>query len=339
MRAVTAATEAILPCLRPGNLVVLESTSPPRTTVDLVKPILERSGLKASRDFYLCYSPERVLPGQILRELIENARVVGGLTPDSARAGHDLYSTFVKGEIIETDATTAEMVKLMENTTRDVNIAIANEFSRLAEKFGVDVWEAIGLANRHPRINILHPGPGVGGHCISVDPWFFVESAPELTPLIYQARQVNDEQPHFVVEKVRQALGSLKGKKVAALGLAYKPDVDDLRESPAAEVVHLLQKEGALVKAWEPFKPNSNLAGIDMALSLDDSIREADLILLLVRHTEFVDLQPEEIASRTRARILMDCVNGWRSGHWEANGFTVYRLGVNNSKINHQSQI
>ncbi len=269
MRAVISAAEAIVPCLRKGNLVVLESTSPPRTTLDLVAPILERSGLRAGTDFFLCYSPERVLPGQILRELIENARVIGGVTPESARAGHDLYAIFVKGDIIETDATTAEMVKLMENTTRDVNIAIANEFSRLAEKFGVDVWEAISLANRHPRINILSPGPGVGGHCISVDPWFFVEAAPELTPLIYNARQVNDEQPHFVLQKVKQALGDLNGKKIAALGLAYKPDVDDLRESPATEVVHLLQEEGAQVKVWEPFKPDAAMNGIQMAPSLE----------------------------------------------------------------------
>lgn len=333
MRAVTSATEAILPCLRKGNLVILESTSPPRTTVDLVKPILERSGLEAGRDFHLCYSPERVLPGQILRELIENARVVGGVTPDSARAGYDLYATFVKGEIIETDATTAEMVKLMENTTRDVNIAIANEFSRLAEKFGVDVWEAIRLANRHPRINILSPGPGVGGHCISVDPWFFVESAPELTPLIYQARQVNDGQPHFVVEKLKQALGSLKDKKIAALGLAYKPDVDDLRESPAVEVVHLLQGEGAQVKAWEPFKPEAKLNGINMAASLEEAVRAADVILLLVKHTEFINFQPDEIASKTRARVLIDCVNGWEAGYWKNTDFIVYRLGVSNSRV------
>ncbi len=258
MRAVTSATEAILPCLRKGNLVILESTSPPRTTVDLVRPILERSGLKAGIDFHLCYSPERVLPGQILKELIENARVVGGVTDELAKAGHELYATFVKGEIVETDATTAEMVKLMENTTRDVNIAIANEFSRLAEKFGVDIWEAISLANRHPRINILSPGPGVGGHCISVDPWFLVETAPELTPLIYHARQVNDDQPHYVVRKMEQVLGSLKDRKIAALGLAYKPDVDDLRESPAIEVVHLLQNEGAQVRAWEPLSPTQN---------------------------------------------------------------------------------
>ncbi|HET9910613.1 MAG TPA: nucleotide sugar dehydrogenase [Anaerolineales bacterium] len=328
MRAVVAAAEAILPCLRKGNLVVLESTSPPRTTVDLVKPILERSGLKAGTDFYLCYSPERVLPGQILRELIENARVVGGVTPESAKAGHDLYATFVKGEIIETDSTTAEMVKLMENTTRDVNIAIANEFARLAEKFGVDVWEAIRLANLHPRINILNPGPGVGGHCISVDPWFFVETAPELSSLIYQARQVNDGQPHFVVAKARQALGSLQGKKIAALGLAYKPDVDDLRESPATEVIHLLQKEGAQVRAWEPFKPDAKMEGIDMAVNLDEALKEADLVLLLVRHTEFANFKPEEIAERTNARLMVDCVNAWDAGPWNKAGFKLFRLGV-----------
>lgn len=328
MRAVTSATEAILPYLRKGNLVVLESTSPPRTTVDLVRPILERTGLRAGVDFYLCYSPERVLPGQILRELIENARVVGGITPESAEAGCALYATFVKGEIVATDATTAEMVKLMENTTRDVNIAIANEFARLAEKFGVDVWEAIGLANRHPRINILKPGPGVGGHCISVDPWFFVESAPELTPLIYHARQVNDQQPYFVLQKVKQALGSLEKKKIAALGLAYKPDVDDLRESPAVEVVRLLQKEGAQVKAWEPFKPDADLPGIEMARSRDSALQDADLLLLLVKHTEFSRFDPREIASKSTARLVVDCVNGWDRSDWENAGFRVFRLGA-----------
>ncbi len=328
MRAVTSAAESIVPHLKKGNLVVLESTSPPRTTVDLVTPILEKSGLKAGSDFFLCYSPERVLPGQILRELIENARIVGGITAESAQAGHDLYATFVKGQIIKTDATTAEMVKLMENTYRDVNIAIANEFSRLAEKFGVDVWEAVSLANLHPRVKILSPGPGVGGHCISVDPWFFVEAAPELTPLIYHARQVNDAQPHFVVEKIKQALGELKGKKIAALGLAYKPDVDDLRESPANEVVHLLQGEGAQVKAWEPFKPDADMEGIHMASSLEDAIKDADLIVLLVKHTEFIKLDPHEIAEKTKTRVLFDTVSGWNINDWEIAGFKVIRLGV-----------
>lgn len=327
MRAVTSAAEAILPVLRKGNLVVLESTSPPRTTVDLVKPILERSGLEAGSDFYLAYSPERVLPGQILRELIENARVIGGVTPESSEAGTELYATFVKGEIIQTDATTAEMVKLMENTTRDVNIAIANEFARLADRFGVDVWQAISLANLHPRINILSPGPGVGGHCISVDPWFFVEAAPDLTPLIHTARKVNDEQPHFVMSLLQRALGSLRGKRIAALGLAYKPDVDDLRESPAAEVAHLLIDAGASVRAFEPFKTDG-IQGIPMASTLEDAIKDADAILLLVRHTQFREMNPSEVAELTTARVVVDTVNAWSAGTWEKSGFQVHRLGV-----------
>jgi UDP-N-acetyl-D-mannosaminuronic acid dehydrogenase len=331
MRAVISAAESIVPFLKKGNLVVLESTSPPRTTADLVAPILERSGLKAGVDFHLAYSPERVLPGQIMRELIENARVIGGVTPESAKAGRDLYATFVKGQIIETDATTAEMVKLMENTYRDVNIAIANEFSRLADKFGVDVWEAISIASLHPRVKILSPGPGVGGHCISVDPWFFVEASPELTPLIYHSRQVNDAQPHFVVELIQRALGDLKGKKIAALGLAYKPDVDDLRESPANEVVHLLQHAGAQVQAWEPFKPDAKLPGINMAASLEDSIKDADAIVLLVKHTEFANLDPTVIAKQTKARLVIDTVNIWNNETWKKAGFTVTRLGVGKS--------
>ncbi len=327
MRAVASAAEAILPFLRRGNLVVLESTSPPRTTLELIAPILARSGLEAGRDFHLAYSPERVLPGQILRELIENARVIGGVTPESAQAGADLYSIFVKGEIVKTDATTAEMVKLMENTYRDVNIAIANEFARLADKFGVDVWKAIGIANRHPRVKILSPGPGVGGHCISVDPWFLVETAPELTPLIYNSRQVNDAQPHFVVDLVKRALGDLKGKRIAALGLAYKPDVDDLRESPAAEVVHLLQEEGAQVKTFEPFKLEG-LPGMDMAKNLEDALKGADAILLLVRHTEFVSLSPLKVREMTRARVVVDTVNAWNLNEWIKSDFSVSRLGV-----------
>ena len=328
MRAVTSAAESIVPFLKKGNLVILESTSPPRTTVDLIAPILQKSGLQAGSDFFLCYSPERVLPGQIMKELIENARVIGGITPESAQTGEDLYSTFVKGKILQTDATTAEMVKLMENTHRDVNIAIANEFSRLADKFGVDVWEAISLANLHPRIKILSPGPGVGGHCISVDPWFFVEAAPELTPLIYHSRQVNDAQPSFVVEKVKSALGDLKNKNIAALGLAYKPDVDDLRESPANEVVHLLQNAGANVLAWEPFKPDAKLEGIKMASSFEEAIKDADAILLLVKHTKFTELNPKEVAKKTKAKIIVDTVNAWKVEEWQSAGFEVFRLGV-----------
>ena len=328
MRAVISAAEAITPHLQKGNLVILESTSPPRTTMDLVAPILEKSGLKAGVDFHLAYSPERVLPGQILRELIENARVVGGVTPECAQAGYDLYSAFVKGQIIKTNATTAEMVKLMENTYRDVNIAIANEFSRLADRFGVDVWEAISLANLHPRVEILRPGPGVGGHCISVDPWFFVEAAPDLTPFIRTAREVNDSQPEFMVGLVERALGSLNGKKIAALGLAYKPDVDDLRESPAIEVVHLLEKAGASVKAFEPFAPHADLAQVNTVSNLEDAVADADAVILLVAHSELKILDAATVAASMPGRVAVDAVNGWDAEKWQEAGFTLARLGV-----------
>jgi UDP-N-acetyl-D-mannosaminuronic acid dehydrogenase len=327
LRAVTAASEAIMPHLRKGNLVMLESTSPPRTTTHLVGPILERSGMKAGVDFYLAYSPERVLPGQILKELVENARVIGGINPASAQAGRDLYAAFVKGEIVLTDATTAEMVKLMENTYRDVNIAIANEFSRLADRFGLDVWEAIRIANLHPRVRILKPGPGVGGHCISVDPWFLVEAAPDLTPLVRTARQVNDAQPHFVVELVQRALGEIAEKRIALLGLAYKPDVDDLRESPAIEIARSLVEAGMLVTAYEPYKPAETFAGFPTSTNLEGALKDAQALVLLVGHRQFRQLTPGEVTRLAPGRILIDVVNGWEPSTWEAAGFRIYRLG------------
>jgi len=325
---VKSAAESIIPYLEKGNLVVLESTSPPLTTINVLIPILERSGLKAGVDFSVAYSPERVLPGQILRELIENARVIGGIDQNSAEAGKILYQTFVKGEIITTTATTAEMVKLMENTYRDVNIAIANEFARLSDRFGVDIWEAIQIANLHPRVNILTPGPGVGGHCISVDPWFFVEAAPDITQLIRSARNVNDSQPGFVVEKIKGLLGDISGKNIAALGLSYKPDVDDLRESPAIEVVQLLSKAGALVIAYEPFKPDFQIAPAIMAKNLEEALQNADLILLLVNHKQFTEIDPKQIINRTKARIVFDTVGGWKPEIWKTAGFEIHRLGV-----------
>jgi len=330
MRFVSSAAEAIVPYLQKGNLVVLESTSPPRTTIDLVAPILERSGLKAGVDFHLAYSPERVLPGQILRELVENARVIGGITPECAQAGKELYTVFVKGEIYTTDATTAEMIKLMENTYRDVNIAIANEFSRLADRFGIDIWEAITIANKHPRVNILNPGPGVGGHCISVDPWFLVEKAPDLTKLIKTARLVNDSQPEFVLELTKRALdGSLAGKKIAVLGLSYKPDVDDFRESPAVETVHLLLKAGADVLCFDPFKSAGTELGFTCTGSVKEAVADTDLVLLLVKHSEFSKVTPVEFAQLTGCRLVLDTVNAWQDSDWQDSDFVVKKLGAN----------
>ena len=296
--------------------------------MDLVQPILERSGLKAGSDFLLAYSPERVLPGKILQELTENARVIGGINQASSEAGRDLYAHFVKGEIVLTDATTAEMVKLMENTYRDVNIAIANEFSRLAERFGVDVWEAITIANRHPRVKILNPGPGVGGHCISVDPWFLVEAAPDLTELINTSRHVNDTQPHFVLELIKRIIGQdLNGKHIAALGLAFKADVDDLRESPAIKVATSLAQAGAIVRGYEPYKINANIPGITTVTSLDETLRDADILVLLVGHREFKALEPLKLRELTQARWAVDTVGGWDMQAWTRAGFKLVRLG------------
>jgi len=327
LRAVIAAADSIVPHLRPGNLVILESTSPPRTTADVLTPILARSSLKPGLDVFLCYSPERVLPGQILRELTENARVIGGINQASAEAGRDFYRTFVRGEIRLTDATTAEMVKLMENTYRDINIAAANEFARLAEHLGVDVWEAIALANRHPRVDILRPGPGVGGHCISVDPWFLVEAAPERALLIRQARQVNDEQPGFAVALVERALGGLRGRRVAALGLAYKPDVDDLRESPAVQVARRLAEGGASVTTYEPFAPSTHVRGCQPAESLEAALVEAEAVVLLVDHQVFRELDPGQVGRRMPGRVAVDLRGAWDRSAWRQAGFRLHVLG------------
>jgi UDP-N-acetyl-D-mannosaminuronic acid dehydrogenase len=327
MRAVIQAAESILPYLKKGNLVVLESTSPPRTTVDLLLPILEKSSLKAGSDFHLAYSPERVWPGQILRELVENSRVIGGIDLASAKLGKELYTHFVKGEIILTDATTAELVKLMENTFRDVNIAIANEFSRLAERFQSDVWEIIRIANRHPRVRILNPGPGVGGHCISVDPWFLVEAAPDISRLVLAARQVNDGQPAYVVSWIEKHLGNLDGRRLAVLGLSYKADVDDLRESPAVETAQLLARQGAQVRAFEPYKPEEQFSGIQTFTSLDETLAGCEAVILLVQHTQFCSLDPASVAQQFPGRQAFDAVGGWEPSAWAAQGFQFHRLG------------
>lgn len=328
LRAVVTAAEMILPHMRQGNLVVLESTSPPGTTLDVVAPILERSGLRAGIDFHLAYSPERVLPGQILRELVENARVIGGVNQTSSEAGRDLYSVFVKGEIILSDATTAEMVKLMENTFRDVNIGIANEFARLAEHLGVDVWRAIEIANLHPRVGILRPGPGVGGHCISLDPWFLAQAAPGETPLIQAARQVNASQPAHTAEFIASRMGGVKGRTIAALGLAYKADVDDLRESPAVGVVSALVRAGGRVRTWEPLAPEAHVEGAETAAGLEAALRGAQAVVLLVDHRELRQIDPARAAAAMTGRVAVDTRGVWTRADWEAAGYELSVLGV-----------
>lgn len=324
---VISAGKSILQYIKAGNLVILESTSPPRTTIDIVQPILEQTGLRAGIDFLLAYSPERVLPGKILTEIVHNSRVIGGVTQESAEAGRDLYRSFVKGEIFLTDATTAEMIKLMENTYRDINIAAANEFSRLAKIFGVNVWEAIEIANQHPRVDILKPGPGVGGHCISVDPWFFVEKAPDKAKLIKQARLVNDEQPGFVVEHLLDEFKTLKGKTFTALGVTYKPDVDDLRESPALEVIHKIIHLGGKVKAFDPYL-QSKAHQLDFLVDdIEKALSESEGIILLVNHSQFESLNAEEIAPLLNYPFILDTRNVINKQVWLNAGFQVKILG------------
>ncbi|MCA1748223.1 MAG: nucleotide sugar dehydrogenase, partial [Sphingomonadales bacterium] len=233
MRFVEEAAKSVARVAAPGNLVVLESTSPVGTTENMARIIAEeRPDLveEGRLALSIAYCPERILPGQMVRELVENDRIVGGLAPEDSARARALYETFVRGAILETDAKTAELVKLIENAYRDVNIAFANEVANVADPHGIDPWEAIRLANHHPRVNILNPGPGVGGHCIAVDPWFLISHEPARTPLMSAARQVNDGRPEAVLKKVREAAGRVGGKKIACLGLAFKPNVDDLRE-------------------------------------------------------------------------------------------------------------
>jgi UDP-N-acetyl-D-mannosaminuronic acid dehydrogenase len=220
------------------------------------------------------------------------------------------------------------MVKLMENTTRDINIAIANEFSHLAERFGIDIWEAIQLANLHPRINILRPGPGVGGHCISIDPWFLVEAAPDLTRLIHTARTVNDSQPAHVVSQIQKFVGNLRGKSIAVLGLAYKPDVDDLRESPAIQVAGLLATGGAEVTSYEPYKAENQIPGVLSEPDLETAIKGKDMLVLLVAHQPLKELTPDQVKALTETRRVFDATNSWDPKIWEGAGFIIHRLGV-----------
>jgi UDP-N-acetyl-D-mannosaminuronic acid dehydrogenase len=299
---VTRATRAVAPYVRAGNLVILESTSPPGTTEEVARMVHElRTDLRPGEALF-AHAPERVLPGKILREVIQNDRVVGGVDSRSTEACAEFYRTFVTGNVHLTTARTAEMVKLVENASRDVAIAFANELSVLADAQGLDVWELIRLANYHPRVNILYPGPGVGGHCVAVDPWFLVHAAPQLTPLIRAAREVNSKKVDWVVTKVREQAQLFERPRIACLGLTYKPDIDDLRESPALEIACRISKlRGATVLAVEP-----NIAEhAQLTLyPLEKALSEADIIVILVAHREF----RERLTTKLGGKIVIDTV-------------------------------
>lgn len=289
---VELATREIASYVKEGNLIILESTSPVGTTEKVRDWLYDERMDLIEKSVYFAHCPERVLPGKIVEELPHNDRIIGGIDEESTKKTIEFYSRFVTGALLPTDARTAEMAKLTENSFRDVNIAFANELSIICDKLGIDVWELIRLANRHPRVNILQPGPGVGGHCIAVDPWFIVDSAPRDARLIRVAREVNDSKPHVVMEKVYEAVRTTENPKVACLGLAFKPDIDDLRESPSLRIAEELAA-GTLDELLV-VEPNirtlpASLAGKGSVrlVSVEEAMRDANIILLLVDHKEF----------------------------------------------------
>ncbi len=327
MSYVKSAAEAILPHLKPGNIVVLESTSPPGATEDIIVPILEKSGLKIGDEVFVAHSPERVLPGRIIQELVENDRIIGGINPESTDIVKQVYRTFVKGEIYTTDSKTAEMCKLMENTFRDVNIALANELAILAENMGIDAWEVIKFANKHPRVNLHQPGPGVGGHCIAVDPWFVIENHPE-GKLIRQARDINDGMPEKVMEKIQELVQSDEAK-VAILGVTYKPDVDDTRESPILKLVDKLLQKTKLQVAIHDSHVDREVFQYSGRLydDIEDAVRDADLIVLGVNHFEYSTLDFGQLGKLMKTKRLYDTRNYLNEKELVQNGFQVTILG------------
>lgn len=309
---VEAAIRIIAPFLKSSNLIILESTSPVGTTdkineiIKEIRPDLFTFPLQNASTIFIAHCPERVLPGHIIRELVDNDRIIGGINKTSAEKAEAIYKTFCNGNILLTDAKTAEMAKLTENSFRDVNIAFANELSLICDKLGINVWELIELANRHPRVNILRPGPGVGGHCIAVDPWFIVAAAPKEAKLIRTARQVNDYKPQWVLDKVYAKAKRFINPVIGCLGLAFKANIDDLRESPALDITRELVNSGiGRIMACEP---NANEEFNEFPLfELCDVILEADILLVLVDHKDFIELDRELI----KEKIVIDTRGIW----------------------------
>ncbi len=299
---VKEALRSILPYLRPGNLIVVESTVPPLTCRNVVAPMIETAGLTVGRDVFVAHCPERILPGNVFQEIRNNDRIIGGMDPTAAEMAGELYASFVRGELHICDDVTAELVKLMENTSRDVNIALANEFAAVAENLGVDVMKAINLANNHPRVSILRPGIGTGGHCIPVDPWFIKEVDPVNTRLIHTARAINDDVPLKIAAKIRRKLRDVKNPEIVAIGLAYKPNTYDTRNSPAVRIIEILRSEGYAVRAYDPFVPDHGYS------SLADVADGADCLVVLVEHdpvNKELKNHEEEILGRMANPILI----------------------------------
>lgn len=278
---VISAIESIIPLLKKGNLIIIESTLPPLTCREVVKPLVENNTkFKIGEDIFLAHCPERILPGNTLYEIVNNNRVIGSADPKSAHMAREIYSSFVKGDIDIVDDVSAETIKLMENVYRDINIALANEFSLIAETLGIDIKKAIELANKHPRVKILSPGIGVGGHCLPKDPWFLIQADPKNATLLLEARRINESMPEKISSKIRRALKGISNPKIIAVGMTYKPDSEDLRESPALEIIKILKDDGYNITSYDNFVEGHKYE------SIRHIAKDADCIVVLVKHTE-----------------------------------------------------
>ena len=303
LRYVLAACESIVPYIEKGNVVIVESTIAPRSMDDFVKPIFEAKGFTIGEDLYLAHCPERVLPGQILYEIVYNNRIVGGITPACTEKAAEVYGLIVKGEIIKTEAKTAELSKCMENTFRDVNIALANELAKICYELDINCLDVIKLANKHPRVNLHQPGPGVGGHCLAIDPYFIYAKAPETAKIIKLARDTNCSMPEFVAEHAKRLTAGIANPKIAAFGVTYKGNVDDMRESPAMEIIEMLKASGYNVAVFDPHVKHEGF------VSLDEAVDGADIALILTDHDEYKNMDHKAIAAKMRTPVLFDTKN------------------------------
>jgi UDP-N-acetyl-D-mannosaminuronic acid dehydrogenase len=325
---VAQAAAAVAAHARDGDIIILESTVPPGTVENVLVRAFEAAGKDPDR-YHIAHCPERVIPGEIVHELRHNARVIGGRRPIDAHKAAELYASFCAGDLCTTDCMTAELVKVVENTYRDVNLAFANELALLSETLGVDVWEVIRLANKHPRVEILRPGPGVGGHCIPVDPTFLADVNPFVTELIQAARRINERMPHVVVRLVDELLAvSAAGTKIALLGAAYKANVDDTRESPAVEIVRLLHERRREVSIYDPLARSFAYA---LSPSLEMAVDGADVLVLVTDHDVFREINPAHVGPLMRRKLLLDTRNVLDRERWTAAGFAVHTLGAGRS--------
>jgi UDP-N-acetyl-D-mannosaminuronic acid dehydrogenase len=319
LQYIRSAAAMIFPFLKKGNLVILESTVPPCTSENVVLPILEKSGLSRSEILFV-HCPERAIPGNTLFEMINNDRIIGGINEKSSNSARKIYASFVKGRLLITDTKTAEFVKLMENTSRDVNIALANEFAKIASEMRINVWEAIDLANMHPRVKILQPGPGVGGHCIAIDPWFLTETSTQ-AQMISLARAINDSMPNYVLNKVRDILRGVSNPVITIFGVSYKKNVDDWRATPVIRLMRLIQSEGWIVRLYDPLVRNFPYP----LQNLNESVQGTDCIIIMTDHDIFQEINPSGLG--VRSKNVIDTRHSLKKEKWKNEGFAVYTLG------------